>query len=35
MSSAPNTLVALYRAFTALIGYPRNMDATLTRRLEG
>jgi len=35
MSSAPTTLVALYNAFTALIGYPQNMDATLTRRLEG
>jgi len=35
MSSAPTTLAALYNAFTALIGYPQNMDATLTRRLEG
>jgi len=35
MSSAPTTLVALYHAFTALIGYPRNMDTALTRRLEG
>lgn len=35
MDKAPATLVAVYNAVAALIGYPESMNWALTRRLEG
>lgn len=31
----PNAFTALRNAFAALIGYPSNLDGSLTRRLQG